>query len=155
MEMKDTFLTGIEYKSVLKDWPGEFTWVWTDNDGVEHENSAKMSPIGIPNKWFVLLESVTSLSWDGPPVQEGEVVELTIYEGENRENSWTFQTTEAGAESVSIEEAPYIDVLNLSRYSLELSRSLAVRLYDGEDDWAKEGPQIGCYIRLKYIVERY
>jgi hypothetical protein len=155
MEMKETFLTGIEYKAVRKDWPGEFKWVWTDNEGVEHENSAKMSPIGIPNKWLLLLESITSVTWDGPPVQEGEVVEVTIYEGENNENSWTFQTTEAGAESISIEAAPIIDVLNMSRYSIEVSRSLAVRLYDGEDDWMKEGPETGCTIRLKYIVEKY
>lgn len=155
MEMKETFLTGIEYKSVLKEWPGEFTWVWTDNEGVEHENSAKMSPIGLPNKWLLLLESITSVTWDGPPVQEGEVVEVTISEGDNGEYMWTFRTTEPGAESIMIEDAPLIDVFDMSRYSVEISRSLAVRLYDGEDDWAKEGPETGCTIRLKYIVERY
>jgi hypothetical protein len=147
MEFSKGFWTGVYYGSKFEEWPKNFKFVWTDNRGRKHVNTATMDTIRLKKDWLVQVGGKYAVVWEGSPVRRGEVVAVSI--DPDKDSNLNFSTNVVGARMVVLSDLP-IGFNTLGYHRVEITRTFSARLGatnkfpDNED---------GVYIRLIYSVE--
>jgi len=147
MEFSKGFWTGVYYGSEFEEWPKNFKFVWTDNNGRKHVNTVYMDTIRLKRDWLVQRGGRYAAVWEGSPVRRGEVVTVRI--DVDKDSNMNYSTNVVGARMVILSDLP-IGFDSMGYHRVEIKRTFSARLGatnkfpDNED---------GVYIRLIYSVE--
>ncbi len=132
------------YVLKIDQWPNNFRWEWTDNNGKKHIDEAQMAPIRVAMNTLRQQGDDFIMQWDGPPIKSGEEV-TGILRKEDSDGVFREYSSEVGANSIRIGGGGYsLDRLNLDE--IEIQRKLIIR---NVHDLPTVGVA-GTYIELKY-----
>jgi len=146
MQEQEELFGGTVYKiSVDSKWPKKFEWVWMDNEGKKHVDSAAMNTIDLPGEWLLQDGIQYAVVWKGSPVREGEEITVSI---ENDDESWYESTRKAGARSVTI-DGMIFGLDPFGYYNVKISRTLRIR---NQDETLAGDTESGSYIKLIYMM---
>lgn len=148
MEQKEELFSGVVYKaSIDNNWPSRFEWMWTDNQGQKHIDSAAMDPIDLSTEWLVNQGSAYAARWQGSPIRQGEEITISI---ELDEESYYYTSRQVGARNISLPDMVF-GIDPFAYYSVEITRTLRAR---NQDVAPADNIQNGSFIKLHYIRER-
>ena len=147
MEFSKGFWTGVYYLSKFDEWPKSFKFVWTDNKGRKHVNSASMDTIHLKKDWLVQVGGKYAIAWEGSPVRRGE--EVTVYIDPDKDSNLNYSTRKVGARMIVMGGLP-VEFNPLKYHRVQINRILRVRL--GATNKVPKNED-GVYIKLIYSVE--
>lgn len=124
MNFNEDVFGEVTYNLKLEKWPEEFTWQWTDKDGKEHTDKAKMNKISFGNNFIQNIGSGKySVSWQGGAVKKNEEVFCSFDLGESAFQEYA---QNIGEKSIVIQGNGY-DIQNMSFETMSISRTLMIR----------------------------